>query len=772
MTRLLLLLSLLTFHSLARGMPPAPGLIDRLDREGRLGALSTLHANARSNGVDAPFDNDIDDLRRDGADEVEYHVICILVDFADNEADTNVAPREHFQEMLFSQGEYRSGSMRDWYLENSYEQVNVTGDVAGWYRMERDYAYYVNGVQGFGQYPRNAQGLARDALRAADADVDYRDYDNNNNRVAEGVFIVHAGMGAEQTGSDDMIWSHAWGVPRDLRLDNMTFQSYAMEPENGKIGVFGHELGHSLFGLPDLYDTDYNSAGVGIWSMMSGGAWGGGGDSPVHFDAWSKARIRMVSPFPIIEDNPDLFMEPVEQTDDVFIVWRAGALQNEYFLVENRQRQGFDVSLPSSGLLIWHCDDDAEGNNHPWWPGQGNQHNIVALEQADGDYDLEHNANSGDASDPFPGDAWNTLFDDDSSPDSKDYTGRATNVTITNIEPIENNRIRMGIYVNNAPQPIEPNLFLLERIPEDHVYPHPDFPGDTTNEVTLVSRYLRWMGASPSAHADVLPEDIFQYNVIVYLESWRDGDDPAPGLSLDEQYDLSLFLETGGMLLMIGPDIATTLAGDTLLWPYCNAVLNGDGDPRQTGNLRRLTANPESRIAGQNFVYRQRGITDHYIDIVDPGERGLGLFSDQSGNSRGVMVSGDGGYRLILQPFLLGGLVDWGGSKADLMRTYFEYFRFVVTAAGSEAAPAFPADMTLTEVFPNPFNSALRLGWNNAPEGAWVNIFDSNGKIVGRLNLTAGPGFRTWKPTGIPSGNYFLQPNLPGIAARRVTFLR
>ncbi len=753
-------------------MPPAPGLIERLRDEGRLETLASLHSDAKTNGVNAPFKFDLEGLARDDADEITYHVICILVDFADNEADTNLASREHFQQMLFSEGDYRTGSMNDFYLENSYDQVHITGDVVGWYRMERDYAYYVNGQQGFGQYPRNGQGLARDALLAADADIDYNDYDNNGNHVAEGVFIVHAGMGAEQTGSDDMIWSHAWGVPRALRLDNMSFRSYAMEPENGKVGVFGHELGHSLFGLPDLYDTDYNSAGVGIWSMMSGGSWGGGGDRPVHFDAWCKSQMRMTTPFPIIEDSPDLIMEPVERSDEVFLVWRTGALQNEYFLLENRQRIGFDESLPNSGLLIWHCDEGAESNTHPWWPGQGNLHNIVALEQADGDYALEHNSNGGDGGDPFPGDAWNTLFGDETSPDSRDYAGRVTNVTVWDMEPIENSRMRLNINVNNAPQPIEPNLFLLERVPPDHVFPHPDFPGDTTDEVTMVSRYLTWMGAEPTGHSDVLPENLFDYNIVVYIESWRDGDEPAPGLSLDEQYDLTLFLETGGMLLMIGPDIAENLEPDTLLWPYCHAVLNGNGYPRETGNIRRLTGNPESRIAGQNFVYRQRGITDHFIDVIDPGERAQALFSDQSGSSRGVMHVGESGYRLILQPFLFGGMVDWGGSKADLLRTYFEYFRFTVTEVSTSPTPLIPSRMQLTAVFPNPFNGVLRVGWDNAPVDSWIDIFDTNGRTVGKLNLSAGSGFQAWTPYGIPSGEYLLQPNQSGSIARRITFLR
>src|SRR5919206_489929 len=61
-------------------------------------------------------------------------------------------------------------------------------------------------------------------------------------------------------------------------------------PEDAKIGVSAHELGHLLFGLPDLYDIDYTSEGVGNWCLMGGGSWNGGGDIPAHPSAWCKLQ--------------------------------------------------------------------------------------------------------------------------------------------------------------------------------------------------------------------------------------------------------------------------------------------------------------------------------------------------------------------------------------------------------------------------------------------------------------------------------------------------
>lgn len=40
-----------------------------------------------------------------------------------------------------------------------------------------------------------------------------------------------------------------------------------------QMGVIAHEMGHAMGGLPDLYDTTNTNAGLGAYSLMSGGAW-------------------------------------------------------------------------------------------------------------------------------------------------------------------------------------------------------------------------------------------------------------------------------------------------------------------------------------------------------------------------------------------------------------------------------------------------------------------------------------------------------------------
>lgn len=776
---LLIVLSVLLLGTALWAMPPSPDVLRKLQTEGRLNSIIAKQADARSRGVDEPFDFALaNSIRRD--DEIELRAVCILVDFDNNEADQEVNSVDHFQSMLFSRGEYETGSMRDFYLENSKGQVHIVGQVFGWYRMPNDYEYYVGGQNGFGEYPENAQGLTEDALAFADEDIDFSEFVNSDDDVVEALFIVHAGPGAEATGSNDDIWSHAWQVPGHLEMDGVSFDRYAMEPEDGNIGVFGHELGHSLFGLPDLYDRNYESAGVGLWSMMAGGSWGGGGYSPAHFDAWSKIRCGFIEPVNVEMNTESLVLNPIEtDSGEILRVWNQGSVGSQYFLVENRQNIGFDVSIPGSGLLIWHIDENMEDNDSPWWPGVGrDRHYLVALEQADGSYDMEHNRNSGDAADPWTGIGDDVIFNRDSEPDSRSYIHWDTEVTMFNFEILQDRQAVLDVDIIDGVGPEKLNLFLFERIPEDHVFIDPDDRTGqrVTDEVSLVTRLLNRAGAEIDGHDSVLPENLDSYNAIIYLESWRDGESPSGGLTMDEQALLADFLLNGGKLILVGPDVATNLQiDDSPLWPLLKAEYVGEGEDAETGNMRIVRTNGETRLGSQSFIYTQYTLCDHYVDIVGPTDESDMLFYDDSQQPRGVLVFGENQSRIILQPFLFGGMMDRGGSKEYLMKLYFQHLRFYLGVEDDNPEPATPPQhYQLLKAWPNPFNSSINIVYRGMSAGAGLNVLDVEGRLVDQLALNPGDGFISWIPSNIPSGSYWVTPagNRNNGNALRIVYIR
>jgi immune inhibitor A len=349
-------------------------------------------------------------------------VIVVLVDFSDRPM---MQTRQHFQDLFFSQGKPKK-SVREYYSDVTHGLIDLQGDVVGPLRLPKTLKAYANRASGMGTAVPNAQTMAFDAVTAADPMVDFTPYDNDGNGFVDAFIVIHAGPGAEVTGSQDDIWSHKWVLPSGARaVDQTKIYAYLTVPEDCKIGVCAHELGHLLFGFPDLYDTDSSSEGIGNWCLMAAGSWGGGGDLPVHPSAWCKTNQGWVTVKTVATNGPATLAD-VKTSQTVLRLWKNGTTGNEYFLLENRQQIGFDASLPGGGLLVWHVDDAQQTNTNE-------NHYKVALMQADGKGDLEHNVNRGDAGDPYPGSSNNRTFNAASNPNSKSYAHSDSCVAVTGI---------------------------------------------------------------------------------------------------------------------------------------------------------------------------------------------------------------------------------------------------------------------------------------------------------------------------------------------------
>ena len=293
--------------------------------------------------------------------------------------------------------------------------------------MPQTLAWYANNNYGIGKGGgafRSPQ-LARDAAVAADPTVNFQPYDNDGNGYVDAFIVVHAGAGAEVTGSSGDIWSHKATMSSVYNTDNTKIYAYLTIPEDAKIGVCAHELGHLLFGFPDLYDTDYTSEGIGNWCLMSGGSWNGGGDVPAHASAWCKANQGWAS-VTNVTTNGSVTIPDVKASHNVLRLSKDATAGQEYFLVENRQKTGFDADLPGDGLLVWHIDESQSGNTDE-------NHYEVGLIQADAKRDMELGHNRGDAGDPYPGSANNAALSATTTPNTKSFAGQDTCVSLTNI---------------------------------------------------------------------------------------------------------------------------------------------------------------------------------------------------------------------------------------------------------------------------------------------------------------------------------------------------
>ena len=170
-----------------------------------------------------------------------------------------------------------------------------------------------------------------------------------------------------------------------------------------------HEFGHYL-GLPDLYDTsalqesiepEEESAGIGYWGIMGHGNRGWnerGGPNP--FSAWSLAQLGWLGfendQLIVVErDMENILLDDVNEGGSVYMLRES--VSQRYYLVEFRRRRAsyYERNLPAEGLLIWHVNPLAAGNENERNP-------LVELVCADGQY-ADAGFPLGQVVDPFSG---------------------------------------------------------------------------------------------------------------------------------------------------------------------------------------------------------------------------------------------------------------------------------------------------------------------------------------------------------------------------------
>ncbi|HEY3451405.1 MAG TPA: M6 family metalloprotease domain-containing protein [Myxococcales bacterium] len=350
-----------------------------------------------------------------------------------------------------------TGSVKAYYREVSYGTLTLDSTIAddAWIQLPHNDQYYVYNAQTSGGRP---DLMIQDAVRALDdkyrstGGFPFKQYDSDGDGVIDAVDVIHVGPGYETTGNANLIHSH-YGNLGDTQseftsLDGTWFNAYHTEPELRQgggvvqIGAICHETAH-FFGAPDLYDYNGVSQGVGLWSLMAGGSWSGPGNdgtSPSHPEAYIKKMLGFTTPTLVAASGPQT-LTPAETTAKVLKI-QAGMPGQEYFLVENRQRTGFDSYLPASGLAIFHVDEAKKTLDYVWsgsawvltgWNMDPN-HYLVDLEQADGARHLNKDAssggNQGDAADLYlPGKTFGTA----TTPNSKPYGTGAAKISIESI---------------------------------------------------------------------------------------------------------------------------------------------------------------------------------------------------------------------------------------------------------------------------------------------------------------------------------------------------
>ena len=360
------------------------------------------------------------------------------------------------------------GSVKDYFLAQSNGQFELDFDVVGPYTLSQNMAYY--GAHGKnGLHDVKPGHMILEACQMADKDVNYKDYDWDGDGEVDQVFVIYAGFGEADGGSEDTIWPHesqlsSWvGNPYETK-DGVSVNTYACGNENtydmlgrsriNGIGTICHEFSHCL-GYPDLYDTNYGgNFGMGSFDLMDAGSYNGESFCPPNYSAYEKWFAGWITP--TVLDKP-ASVKGMQAQDvkygQAFVVYNDNN-KNEYYLIENRQQSVgiWDKQLPASGMMITHVDYDEniwERNNvntivnysnqyDPEYAYLDNDHQRLTIFHADNEEGASADSQAGDLY-PFNG---NNSLTDTSSPAATIYQGGTTmGKPITNITQNEDGSI-------------------------------------------------------------------------------------------------------------------------------------------------------------------------------------------------------------------------------------------------------------------------------------------------------------------------------------------
>lgn len=273
----------------------------------------------------------------------KIYSLTLLVDFSDKPAPVTV---DEVGEWLNKEGFNRdgcNGSVRDYYLDVSNGQLDLTNEVYGWYRAKHPKSWY-EGLQGYS----GSDSLMKEVFAYFDSQVDFSRYDNDKDGTTEAINIVYAGEG--QTWGQGL-WPHSgWSSER---RDGVKLTHHQMTDMPGKfsIYVFVHESGHMIFGWPDLYwYGDYCTMGnrANDWN-------------PVAINDFFRADQGWIPFIDITSD--DVSFETTKPGEFCYRYKNPNRPNQEGLVWSYVRNTGRNKVLAGSGLLMQHYDFSIEGNS-------------------------------------------------------------------------------------------------------------------------------------------------------------------------------------------------------------------------------------------------------------------------------------------------------------------------------------------------------------------------------------------------------------------------
>ena len=217
--------------------------------------------------------------------------------------------------------------------------------------------------------------LLTDACTAVDDEVDFTQYDSNDDGNIDLIYIIYAGFSQSIAGnSTDCIHPKSGYLSLAKSFDGMDVKRYGVNNElngtpadqaNGPIingiGLFCHEFSHCM-GLPDLYPKSGSIAEACInqnmdyWSLMDAGEYTANGYRPTAYTAWERERLGWME-IGTLTGPSNVELKSLDEGGAAFRIYNdKDETGHEYYIVENVQNNGWNKNLFGNGLMVTHVD--------------------------------------------------------------------------------------------------------------------------------------------------------------------------------------------------------------------------------------------------------------------------------------------------------------------------------------------------------------------------------------------------------------------------------
>ncbi|MCP4108816.1 MAG: M6 family metalloprotease domain-containing protein, partial [Desulfobacteraceae bacterium] len=340
--------------------------------------------------------------------------LTILIDFPDEPANASRSEIDNFCNQNGYSNNGNNGSVRDYFYDISNGNMIYQNAVTWYVRMPYNKTYY-DTPDGYGKLSE----LITEALDQLQAQgFDFSQLSVQNNEFVA-VNILYAGY--PDHGWANGLWPHSGmtyyyinGVR--IRRYQMTNIGYAL-----KLGTFIHENGHMVCKWPDLYAYDRHDKGTGGYCLMSAGH----GGNPPMANPYFRSLMGWIT---VTDINGMSQGTSLSLTSNGHTAYRYTGPGAESYFIEARIKEERSASLPDEGLAIWHINTNGSNTSASY-------DNLVAIEQADGLFSLENNANDGGSGDLFHS-GYKDIFDSSTNPSTNWYDGSQSGLSISSISSV------------------------------------------------------------------------------------------------------------------------------------------------------------------------------------------------------------------------------------------------------------------------------------------------------------------------------------------------